>query len=86
VTVERYFDTSLIGPADFSLSAYGLGRPCLCGSTARIYAQRRPNDIGFAKQKNDCFTMAPMLAKLQSSQSIPQMIAWVSEELEGFVR
>lgn len=49
-------------------------------------AQRRPNDIGFAKQKNDCFTMAPMLAKLQSSQSIPQMIAWASEELEGFVR
>ncbi|MBV9734275.1 MAG: extracellular solute-binding protein [Acidisphaera sp.] len=31
-------------------------------------------------------TMPTMLAKLQSGQTIPQVIAWASDELEGFTR
>ena len=31
-------------------------------------------------------TYAMMLAKLQSGQSIKQVIAWTKDELEGFVR
>jgi hypothetical protein len=27
-----------------------------------------------------------MLAKLQSGQTIPQVIAWAKDELEGFIR
>jgi hypothetical protein len=27
-----------------------------------------------------------MLARLQSGQSIPQVIAWAKDEVEGFVR
>ena len=31
-------------------------------------------------------TIATMLAKLQSGQSIPQVVAWAKDELEGFIR
>jgi hypothetical protein len=43
-----------------------------------------PPDI--AVQMYNRGTVSTMLAKLQSGQSIPQVIAWAKDELEGFTR
>ncbi len=54
------------------------------GSTTHLAAMPAPPDI--AVQIYNRGTMPTMFAKLQSGQTIPQVIAWAKEELEGFVR
>lgn len=54
------------------------------GTKAHMAAFPAPPDI--AVQIYNRATMPTMLAKLQSGQSIPQVIAWASEQLEGFNR
>jgi hypothetical protein len=49
-----------------------------------IAASPAPPDI--AVQIYNRGTMPTMLAKLQSGQSVDQVIAWASDELEGFTR
>ena len=51
---------------------------------AHIAAFPAPPDI--AVQIYNRATMPTMLAKLQSGQTIPQVIAWATNELEGFTR
>ena len=51
---------------------------------AHMAAFPAPTDI--AVQIYNRATMPTMLAKLQSGQSIPQVIAWAKDELEGFTR
>jgi ABC-type glycerol-3-phosphate transport system substrate-binding protein len=53
-------------------------------STAHIAAFPAPPDIGV--QIYNRGTISTMFSKLQSGQSIPQVIAWAQAELEGFVR
>src|SRR5271166_1212752 len=53
-------------------------------ATAHIAALPAPPDI--AVQIYNRGTMPTMLAKLKSGQSIDQIIAWASDELEGFAR
>lgn len=53
-------------------------------SQAHIAAFPAPPDIGV--QIYNRGTMPTMFSKLQSGQSIPQVIAWAKAELEGFVR
>ena len=53
-------------------------------STAHIAAWPAPPDIGV--QIYNRGTISTMFSKLQSGQSIPQVIAWAKAELEGFVR
>ncbi|MEJ0016595.1 MAG: extracellular solute-binding protein [Acetobacteraceae bacterium] len=53
-------------------------------STAHIAAWPAPPDIGV--QIYNRGTISTMFSKLQSGQSIPQVIAWAKGELEGFVR
>ena len=53
-------------------------------ATPHIAAAPAPPDI--AVQIYNRGTMPTMLAKLQSGQSIDQVIAWASDELEGFTR
>jgi hypothetical protein len=53
-------------------------------ATAHIAALPAPPDI--AVQIYNRGTMPTMFAKLQSGQSIDQVIAWANDELEGFVR
>ena len=54
------------------------------GMKAHMAAFPAPTDI--AVQIYNRATMPTMLAKLQSGQTIPQVIAWASEQLEGFNR
>lgn len=54
------------------------------GMKAHMAAFPAPTDI--AVQIYNRGTMPTMLAKLQSGQSIPQVIAWATDELEGFTR
>ncbi len=49
-----------------------------------IAGMSAPPDI--AVQMYNRGTVSTMLAKLQSGQSIPQVIAWAKDELEGFTR
>ncbi len=51
---------------------------------AHIAAFPAPTDI--AVQIYNRATMPTMFAKLQSGQTIPQVIAWAKDELEGFTR
>jgi ABC-type glycerol-3-phosphate transport system substrate-binding protein len=53
-------------------------------ATAHIAAMPAPPEI--AVQIYNRGTMPTMLAKLKSGQSIDQVIAWASDELEGFAR
>ena len=53
-------------------------------ATPHIAASPAPPDI--AVQIYNRGTMPTMLAKLQSGQSVDQVIAWASDELEGFTR
>ncbi len=53
-------------------------------STAHIAAFPAPPDIGV--QIYNRGTPSTMFSKLQSGQSIPQVIAWAKGELEGFIR
>ena len=61
-----------------------LWRKRLFLSTAHIAAFPAPPDIGV--QIYNRGTMSTMFSKLQSGQSIPQVISWAQGELEGFVR
>ena len=54
------------------------------GMKAHMAAFPAPTDI--AVQIYNRATMPTMFAKLQSGQSIPQVIAWAKDELEGFTR
>jgi hypothetical protein len=53
-------------------------------ATPHIAAMPAPPEI--AVQIYNRGTMPTMLAKLKSGQSIDQVIAWASDELEGFTR
>jgi ABC-type glycerol-3-phosphate transport system substrate-binding protein len=53
-------------------------------STAHIAAYPAPPEIGV--QIYNRGTLSTMFSKLQSGQSIPQVIDWAKGELEGFVR
>ncbi|MCW3474251.1 ABC transporter substrate-binding protein [Limobrevibacterium gyesilva] len=53
-------------------------------SMAHIAALPAPPDV--AVQIYNRGTMPTMFAKLQSGQSIPQVVAWAADELEGFTR
>jgi hypothetical protein len=53
-------------------------------ATAHIAALPAPPDI--AVQIYNRGTMPTMMAKLKSGQTIDQVIAWASDELEGFTR
>jgi ABC-type glycerol-3-phosphate transport system substrate-binding protein len=53
-------------------------------ATPHIAASPAPSDI--AVQIYNRGTMPTMFAKLQSGQSIDQVISWASDELEGFTR
>ena len=54
------------------------------GATANVAGSSAPPEV--AVQMYNRGTGSTMLAKLQSGQSIPQVIAWAKDELEGFVR
>ncbi|HEX3400333.1 MAG TPA: ABC transporter substrate-binding protein, partial [Acetobacteraceae bacterium] len=53
-------------------------------AVAHIAALPAPPEI--AVQIYNRGTMPTMLAKLKSGQSIDQVVAWASDELEGFTR
>jgi ABC-type glycerol-3-phosphate transport system substrate-binding protein len=54
------------------------------GATPNVAGMSAPPDV--AVQMYNRGTAPTMLAKLQSGQSIPQVIAWAKDELEGFAR
>jgi ABC-type glycerol-3-phosphate transport system substrate-binding protein len=54
------------------------------GATPNVAGMSAPPDI--AVQMYNRGTASTMLAKLQGGQSIPQVIAWAKDELEGFTR
>jgi hypothetical protein len=54
------------------------------GAVPNVAGMSAPPDI--AVQMYNRGTAPTMLAKLQSGQSIPQVIAWAKDELEGFTR
>jgi ABC-type glycerol-3-phosphate transport system substrate-binding protein len=54
------------------------------GAVPNIAGMSAPPDV--AVQMYNRGTAPTMLAKLQSGQSIPQVIAWAKDELEGFAR
>ena len=54
------------------------------GATANVAGSSAPPEI--AVQMYNRGTGSTMLAKLQSGQSIKQVVAWAKDELEGFVR
>jgi len=54
------------------------------GAIPNIAGMSAPPDV--AVQMYNRGTVSTMLAKLQSGQTIPQVIAWAKDELEGFTR
>jgi hypothetical protein len=54
------------------------------GAVPNVSGMSAPPDI--AVQMYNRGTAPTMLAKLQSGQTIPQVIAWAKDELEGFTR
>jgi ABC-type glycerol-3-phosphate transport system substrate-binding protein len=71
-----------VGPPTGTVYNYPI-RP-IHKATAHIAALPAPPEI--AVQIYNRATMPTMLAKLQSGQTIDQVIAWASDELEGFTR
>ena len=73
---------SEVGPPKGTVYNYPVRKTS--GMKAHIAAFPAPTDI--AVQIYNRATMPTMFAKLQSGQSIPQVIAWAKDELEGFIR